>query len=209
MSAVVAALLTVCCVLPLSGCASLSGWKTVKMQSDGVNLEHRCELELASSPEEIVETWINVTVQNDCRVTVDMQYYSTSKNKKTLSLTKSEVSKAKNGWILVSEGVKKDDGSYEKCNKAVISTYDTLTINEIVFVGKDSDGNAKLLKPTFTRGGVCAAAGKGESYYTSKETLEALGKNSPAWTEFPAYNVIDEQDKFPLELIKYGSDKNA
>ena len=213
-SAVIAAMLIACCALPLAGCANKwSGWKTVSKKSGEARLEYVCELKLADSSTEVVEAWINVSVENDCQVTVDMKNYSTSKKKVTLNLTKSDVKKAKDGWILIASDFS------EKCTRAVISTYDTLTVNEIVFFTtenkkddngkevKDEQGNvikvAKMLTPSFERGGVQVSEGKGESFYSSKEELAALSKSDPAYTEFPAYNVIDEQSKFPTELIKY------
>lgn len=213
-SAVIAAMLIACCALPLAGCANKwSGWKTVSKKSGDARLEYVCELKLADSSTEVVEAWINVSVENDCQVTVDMKNYSTSKKKVTLNLTKSDVKKAKDGWILIASDFS------EKCTRAVISTYDTLTVNEIVFFTtenkKDASGNdvkdeqgnvikiAKMLTPSFERGGVQVSEGKGESFYSSKEELAALSKSDPAYTEFPAYNVIDEQGKFPTELIKY------
>lgn len=215
-SAIIAAMLIACCALPFAGCANKwSGWKTVAKKSDDARLEYVCKLKLADASTEVVEAWINVSVENDCQVTVDMQNYQTSRKKVTLNLTKSDVKKAKDGWILVA-----CDFS-EKCTRAVISTYDTLTVNEIVFFTteskkdengkevKDEKGNvikvAKMLTPTFEKGGVqvSTAEGKGESFYSSKEELKELSKSDPAYTEFPAYNVIDEQSKFPKELIKY------
>lgn len=215
-SAFVAAMLIACCAFPLAGCSDKwSGWKTVSKKSGEARLEYVCELKLADSSTEVVEAWINVSVENDCQVTVDMKNYSTSKKKVTLNLTKSDVKKAKDGWILVA-----CDFS-EKCTRAVISTYDTLTVNEIVFFTtenkkddngkevKDEKGNvikvAKMLTPSFEMGGVRVSTdeGKGESFYSSKEELKELSKSDPAYTEFPAYNVIDEQSKFPKELIKY------
>ena len=215
-SAVIAAILIACCALPLAGCANKwSGWKTVSKKSGEARLEYVCELKLADSSTEVVEAWINVSVENDCQVTVDMKNYSTSKKKVTLNLAKSDVKKAKDGWILIASDFS------EKCTRAVISTYDTLTVNEIVFFTtenkkddngkevKDEQGNvikvAKMLTPSFERGGVQVSTdkGKGESFYSSKEELAALSKSDPAYTEFPAYNVIDEQSKFPTELIKY------
>ncbi len=215
-SAVIAAMLIACCALPLAGCANKwSGWKTVSKKSGEARLEYVCKLKLADASTEVVEAWINVSVENDCQVTVDMQNYSTSKKKVTLNLTKSDVKKAKDGWILVA-----CDFS-EKCTRAVISTYDTLTVNEIVFFTteskkdengkevKDEQGNvikiAKMLTPSFEMGGVQVSTdkGKGESFYSSKEELASLSKSDPAYTEFPAYNVIDEQSKFPKELIRY------
>ena len=213
-SAVIAAMLIACCALPLAGCANKwSGWKTVSKKSGEARLEYVCELKLADSSTEVVEAWINVSVENDCQVTVDMKNYSTSKKKVTLNLTKSDVKKAKDGWILIASDFS------EKCTRAVISTYDTLTVNEIVFFTtenkKDDNGKevkdeqsnvikvAKMLTPSFERGGVQVSEGKGESFYSSKEELASLSKSDPAYTEFPAYNVIDEQSKFPTELIKY------
>lgn len=212
-SAVIAAMLIACCALPLAGCANKwSGWKTVSKKSGEARLEYVCELKLADSSTEVVEAWINVSVENDCQVTVDMKNYSTSKKKVTLNLTKSDVKKAKDGWILIASDFS------EKCTRAVISTYDTLTVNEIVFITavdrkendkvvKDEQGivirDAKMLAPSFERGGVQVSEGKGESFYSSKEELASLSKSDPAYTEFPAYNVIDEQSKFPKELIRY------
>ena len=215
-SAVIAAILIACCALPLAGCANKwSGWKTVAKKSDEARLEYVCKLKLADASTEVVEAWINVSVENDCQVTVDMQNYQTSKKKVTLNLTKSDVKKAKDGWILIASDFS------EKCTRAVISTYDTLTVNEIVFFTteskkdengkevKDEQGNvikvAKMLTPSFEMGGVQVSTdkGKGESFYSSKEELASLSKSDPAYTEFPAYNVIDEQSKFPTELIKY------
>ena len=142
-SAVIAAMLIACCALPLAGCANKwSGWKTVSKKSGEARLEYVCELKLADSSTEVVEAWINVSVENDCQVTVDMKNYSTSKKKVTLNLTKSDVKKAKDGWILIASDFS------EKCTRAVISTYDTLTVNEIVFFTTENkkDDNGKEVK---------------------------------------------------------------
>ena len=73
-----------------------------------------------------------------------------------------------------------------------------MSLNEIVFVGK----NGKLLDVSFMEGGVRPNGSTSGNVYAENE-LKSIDKNDPAYSEYPAYNIIDEQDKFPTELITY------
>ena len=68
-------------------------------------------------------------------------------------------------------------------------------INEICFVKKDG----KLATVTFSKGGVKAST-SGKLY--TKAELDALTEGHIAYNENPAYNIVDEQSKFPIEKIQ-------
>ena len=59
-----------------------------------------------------------------------------------------------------------------------------------------------MLTPLFGQGGVkVSSSGNSGNLYT-KEQLDSISESDPAYNENPAYNIVDEQDRFPVSLIK-------
>lgn len=186
---------TMCFSLAACGDNGLNGWKTVakSASSEGVALEYVAKLEFQSGMSNVREAWYNISgISGDVSFTVTLLNYSTTVKTVTSTVTSATLKQAKNGWINLLTGV-----NYS-CNKVLITTCDSLSLNEIVFVGNDG----KLIGLEFTEGGVRPSGSEKGNIYSESE-LKALTEKNPAYSEHPAYNLIDEQDKFPAELITF------
>lgn len=176
----------------------LNGWKTVAKSAsgDGVKLEYVAVLEF-SGILDVREVWFNASgLKGDASINVTLMNYGTKvKSIENFAVTSATLKASKKGWINLVKSV-----SYS-CNKVVITTCDTISLNEIVFVGDD----AKLIEVTFSEGGVRPSGSEKGNVYSESE-LKALTEKNPAYSEYPAYNLIDEQDKFPTELITFKAD---
>ncbi len=185
---------TLCISLVSCGDNGLNGWKTVAKESDdGVALEYVAKVD-TSATKTVCEVWCNVSgISGETSFAVDLlDYNSKSKHKIIETVNSAKLKESQDGWINLYTG-----SGYD-CHYALITTCDTISINEIVLIGKDG----KLLDLTFVEGGVRPeGAEKGGNVY-SQEKLDALTPLDPAYSEHPAYRLIDEQDKFPVELIK-------
>lgn len=190
-----ALILSLSCVLSLTACGeSYTYWQTSGKQSDDLRLVYVSEISLGTSTVELTEIWVNVSKLKPASTTLTLVLSNSSTSLKTINydLTSEEVRKAKDGWVNVyfDEVV--------KCNKVSVQAVDEMRINEVVCIKSD----ATVIEASFSQGGVkISGTGKSENIY-NKEELEALTESDPAYSENPAFNIVDEQDKFPTELIK-------
>ena len=169
-------------------------WQISGKQSDDIRLVYVSQLSLGTSTVELTEIWVNVSKLKPATTTLTFVLSNSSTTVKTVNyeLTSTALKDAKDGWINVYFG------EVVKCSKVTVSAVDEMRINEVVFVKSD----ATLIVPTFTEGGVkISGSGKSENIY-DREKLESLTESDPAYNENPAFNIIDEQDKFPTEYIK-------
>lgn len=185
-----------CFSMSACGDNGLNGWKTVakSASSEGVSLEYVAKLEFKSgSILTVREAWFNASgLKGDAKITVTLMNYSTKVKAVDYTVTSEMLKASKNGWVNLLKGV-----NYN-CNRVLITTCDTISLNEIVFVNDD----AKLIELTFSEGGVRPNGSEKGNVYSESE-LKALTEKNPAYSEYPAYNLIDEQDKFPTELITF------
>lgn len=193
----VLALLAVTLSFSLFACSgtNFSYWQTEGKTSDGLPLTYYCELSFDSS-KNVAQVWINVSELKPEMTTLEIVLKQTNTTKKTLKpeLTKSVISdnkKNSDGWMSVAF-----DGDAVSCNRVAISVTDELRFNEIVLF----DDEGKQIELSFLQGGV-KAGDSSENVY-DKDTLSALEKDDdPAYSEHPAFNIIDEQDSFPEKLL--------
>lgn len=75
-----------------------------------------------------------------------------------------------------------------------------MSLNEIIFIGTDG----KVLEASFMEGGVRPSGTTSSGNIYEEEKLRSLTPLDPSYSEYPAYNIVDEQDKFPEELIITG-----
>jgi len=172
-------------------------WQTESKQAGSgenvVRLEYVAELTFSKT--RISAIWINVSDMEADQSSIIVNLYNTSKNSQgefRLDLTKNTIrsSSDKKGWI-------KFDGKCEKdCTKAVITVKDKLRIHEIYLVN-DKDEQVKI---QLSKGGV--KGGSASEMLYSEEELKKLDKSNIAFSEHPAYNIVDEQDKIPVDLLK-------
>lgn len=197
ISKITAAALAFALAFSFAACGDngLNGWKTVaKAASDGTALQYVSKIQVSSSSTVgVYEVWFNASgISGEVTFAVDFLSYSSSV-KKIEGKVSSEILKASHGgWVNLCKDIE------IKCNRVLITTCDTMSLNEIVFVGK----NGKLLDVSFMEGGVRPNGSTSGNVYGENE-LKSIDKNNPAYSEYPAYNIIDEQDKFPAELITY------
>lgn len=151
--------------------------------------------ELTFSSVKVSQVWINVSDLKPEETSIQLDLYGTSSTavkKISAKITRSEISKSakKQGWINVFSDV-----TSKNCSKINIQVSDTLKFNEVVLVNEDGE----LIKLTFSKGGV--KMDTSENIYT-EDQLKKLDKSDMAYSENPAYNIVDEQDKFPTEYIE-------
>ena len=190
---IVLSLLTIaCCSVACGEKEEYSYWQTQAKQAGESRMVYTAELSFGTSNINLVECWINISnfKAQSTNITVRLST-STTATPKTIqkSVTSQQVKDSEDGWV------KLDFGSEVSCKIAVIEIVDEMRVNEIVFVKADG----KLATITFTKGGV--KAGSSANLYTKAE-LEALVEGNLAYSEHYAFNIIDEQDKFPLSKIQ-------
>lgn len=169
-----------------------SYWQITAKQSGEARLVYACELSFGSSNIEVTEVWVNLSKFKAESTIITLLFAKTSTSiEATIEcpITKSQVSESKDGWVQIYFG------KAISCKIVTIEAVDTMRINEIYFV--KSDGTSA--KPTFNKGGVRVGS-SGQLHSQSK--LESLPETDLAYSEHPSFNVIDEQDKFPVEKIQ-------
>lgn len=191
----------ICLAFCFSACAKeeYTYWQTYKKQTGETVLQYTSELSFGSSNVKIKEIWINLSkvnfdpALNQANISIEL----TKKSSSTpvyldCKVTKEQVKKSKDGWVQLYFNA----DSYVECNTAKIVIVDEMRVNEICFIKSD----AKLATLTFSKAGVSA----GNSHQSfAREDLVAL-TSGYAYNEggHYAFNIIDEQDKFPLEYIQ-------
>ena len=183
--------------LAFAGCGNkteYSYWEIKAKQAADSRLTFVSELSFGSSYVQIGEVWVNVSDIAGNGADITLQFYRSSTLKKTFTyrITSDELKKSEDGWINAYF-----DTDIE-CNKVVVSVIDSMKFNEICFINSD----AKLATVTFTQGGVKSSTSDKSANIYDRATLDKLDEKDIAYNEYPAYNIIDEQDKFPLEYIK-------
>ena len=191
-------------VLCVTACISLCGcgeekytyWQISGRESNEVRLVYVSELSLSASSTGVTEVWVNISNLKPNSTVLTVVFANSSSTVKTLNLdvTADMIKKAKadEGWINLYFGEE------IKCTKATVQAIDQMRINEIVFIKSD----ATMLTPLFGQGGVkVSSSGNSGNLYT-KEQLDSISESDPAYNENPAYNIVDEQDRFPVSLIK-------
>lgn len=180
-----------------AGCGNkteYSYWEIKAKQAADSRLTFVSELSFGSSYVEIGEVWLNVSDISGNGVDVTLQFYKSSTLKKTWTyrISSDALKKSESGWLNAYF-----DTAIE-CTKVVVSVIDSMKFNEICFINSD----AKLASLTFTQGGVKSSTSDKSANIYDRATLDKLDENDIAYNKYPAYNIIDEQDKFPLEYIK-------
>ncbi len=180
-----------------AGCGNkteYSYWEIKAKQAADSRLTFVSELSFGSSYVEISEVWLNVSDIAGSGADVTLKFYKSSTLKKTLTyrISSDSLKKSSDGWLNAY-----CDTAIE-CTKVEISVIDSMKFNEICFI----KSNAKLADVTFTQGGVKSSTSDTSANIYDKTALDALAENDIAYNKHPAYNIIDEQDKFPLEYIK-------
>ena len=186
-------------VLTIAFCATACGdkveytyWQTEAKQAGDSRLVYVAELSFGSTNVDIAEVWVNVSnfKAKSSIITLKLAKTTTSVTTVECPITSETVKEAKDGWVqlVVDKNV--------TCKSVTIEVVDVMQINEIVFIKSD----AKLAKLTFTKGGVKVGTSSANLYTESE--LKALAETNLAYSENPAFNVIDEQDKFPVEKIQ-------
>lgn len=187
-----------CVTLASCGGNELNGWKTVqKSASDGVLLEYMAKVQFSSATTTVSEIWCNVSdISGEVSFTVTLTSYDSTSNQKeiTTKVNAATLKQSQDGWVNVLKS--SSSGNY---NRAIITTCDTMSLNEIIFIGTDG----KVLEASFMEGGVRPSGTTSGNIYEEEE-LRSLTQLNPAYSEYPAYNIVDEQDKFPEELIITG-----
>lgn len=198
--------LGIICAIVLSLTASISlcacggekytYWQISGRESNEVRLVYVSELSLSASSTGVTEVWVNISNLKPAATVLTVIFENSSSTVKTLNVdvTADMIKKAKSdkGWINLYFGEE------IKCTKATVQAIDQMRINEIVFIKSD----ATLLTPLFGQGGVkVSSSGNSGNLYT-KDQLDSISESDPAYNENPAYNIVDEQNKFPTSLIK-------
>ena len=170
-------------------------------QVNGVRIDDETRMkniaELSCSSTKITQVWINVSDLKPEKTNISIDIYSSSTTttafkKINHTVTRSDIKAAqkKEGWINVFTGE-----TERSAVKIVVTATDEFRFNEIVAINTDKE----LIKLTFSKGGVMV--GENGDLYT-KDQLDKLTEENPAYNKNPAYNIVDEQDKFPMEYVE-------
>ena len=195
ISLVMAAVLAVAC-LSFVGCnkTDYSYWQTQGGKDDQENHMYNVA-ELTFSSVKVSQVWINVSDLKPEETVIEIDLNSSATSTVTaekFTVTRKDISKSgeKQGWINVMNKT-----TARNCSRVTVLVSDTLKFNEICLI----DEKGEQIKLDFSKGGVKMDAS--ENIYTKTE-LENLAKDNLAYSEHPSYNIIDEQDKFPMEYVE-------
>ena len=192
----------ICLSLAFTGCSKeeYSYWQTERQIAGENTLEYTAELSFGSSNIKVKEIWVNLSKvefnPSSKQTTIEIELLKSGTNQTpsilTCNVTEEELKNSKDGWVqlyLNDEGI--------DCKQATVIVVDKMHVNEICFIKAD----ATLSATTFSKAGV--KAGNQGKLYTHEE-LEGLSENEPAYDANGnyAFNLVDEQDKFPLEYIQ-------
>ena len=190
----------VCLALNVTACnkQDYTYWQIEAQAAGEVKLAHVAELSFGSSNVEISEVWFNVSKlkPNETDIVLVFAKTSTSTTRVECHVTASQIRSAKNGWIkLALKNLEGNDLAPISCKTVTIEIVDTMRVNEVYF--KKSNGESA--KPTFTKGGVRPFGTESSKNLYTKDELSKLPETNLAYSENPAFNIIDEQDKFPVQ----------
>lgn len=199
LSIILTVVVAVCCLsFAACGGTEFSYWQTEGVEyGDGTRLSYVATLSFDSS--KVAQIWINVSDLKPDETTIAIELKSTATSSSSVKsinydVTKSMISESKkhsDGWMRIYDG---DETS--SCKILNITVKDELRFNEIVLF----NGSGEQIKLSFSEGGVKAGSAS-ESVFNQAQ-LDALDEGDPAYSEHPAYNIVDEQDSFPSELLK-------
>ena len=192
----------ICISFAFTACSKeeYSYWQTERQAAGETILEYTAELSFGSSNIKVKEIWINLSKVSfdpaSKQTTIEIELLKSGTNQTpsilTCNVTEDDLKNSKDGWVqlyLNDEGI--------DCKQATVIVVDKMRINEICFVKE----NATLATVSFSKAGVMT--GNQGTLYT-REQLEALQEGMPAYNKNGnyAFNLVDEQDKFPLEYIQ-------
>lgn len=180
------------CTTACSDKVEYTYWQTEAKQAGEARMIYSAELSLGSSNVDITEIWVNLDDMKCDNTTITIELLKTSTSTPTTlqcPVKAKDVKDSEDGWVQL---------YFDKsvsCKIVIIEIVDAMKVNEIYFVKKDGKGAT----PTFTKGGV--RVNSSANLY-DKTGLETLAESNLAYSENPAFNIIDEQDKFPVEKIQ-------
>lgn len=196
ISLVMTVVLAVAC-LSFIGCnkTTYSYWQTQGGKDDQENHMYNVA-ELTFSSVKVSQVWINVSDLKPEETVIEIELgtstSTTTTEKISARVTRTDISKSseKQGWINVMNKT-----TARACTRVTVLVTDSLKFNEICLINEKGE----QISLQFSKGGVRMDAS--ENIYTKSE-LEKLAKNNIAYSEYPSYNIADEQDKFPMEYAK-------
>jgi hypothetical protein len=173
-------------------------WQTYAYEandSSKAKLAYVSELSFGSLALNVTEVWVNVSKMKDKNATITLLFASSTTSSKTVEcpIYASDVKKSKDGWVQIFF----NELASVSAKGVSIEIVNEMRINEIVFIKE----GGTVISATFTQGGVKIVDSSSANLY-SKTELEALPETNLAYNENPAFNVIDEQSKFPVEKIQ-------
>lgn len=196
ISLVMTVVLAVAC-LSFVGCnkTTYSYWQTQGGKDDQENLMYNVA-ELTFSSVKVSQVWINVSDLKPEETVIGIELgtstSTTTTEKISARVTRTDISKSgeKKGWINVMDKTTK-----RACTRVTVLVTDSLKFNEICLINEKGE----QISLQFSKGGVRMDAS--ENIYNKSE-LEKLAKDNIAYSQYPSYNIADEQDKFPMEYAK-------
>ena len=173
-------------------------WQTYAYEANDASkakLAYVSELSFGSSAVDVTEVWVNISKMKDENANITLLFASSTTSSKTIEcpVYASKVKQSKDGWIQLYY----DELCSVSAKGVSIEIVNEMRINEIVFIKE----GGSVISATFSQGGVKIVDSNSANLY-SKSELEALPETNPAYNVNPAFNVIDEQDKFPVEKIQ-------
>ena len=173
-------------------------WQTYAYEandSSKAKLAYVSELSFGKKMKNKHLNYVNISKMKDENANITLLFASSSTSSKTKEcpVYASKVKESKDGWIQLYY----DELGSVSAKGVSIEIVNEMRINEIVFIKDDGS----VIKSTFTQGGVKIVDSNSANLY-SKSELEALAETNPAYNANPAFNVIDEQSKFPVEKIQ-------
>ncbi len=192
----------ICLSLTFTACSKeeYTYWQTDRKAAGSTLLEYTAEISFGSSNIKVTEIWINLSnvdfnpSSKETTISVKLLKSSSTATPTVLpcKVSADDLKNSKDGWVQIyfSE-------TAVEAKTVTISVVDKMRVNEVCFVKE----NGMLATLTFSKAGVMAGSlGK---LYTQSE-LEALADSEYAYDKNGnyAFNLIDEQEKFPLEYIQ-------
>lgn len=204
-SGVLALVLMLAVMAVLGGCAKkevkTNYWNVrEKASSGGDKYEYYAVLYSSdiNSANKIDEIWVNVSDTNKDYVTLDFAFGSGSedgslKYSKQTFTANTKVAAEAGGWVRLCDGL----GSSYKY--AIVTVYDTMHFNEIVFVTADN----KAVKSTISRAGERSANhASGKEYDLEDHTgHDHSVEEKTEEDEFLADKIVDEHDDFKYDTV--------
>lgn len=187
--------LTIIFAFSACGGEDYSYWQITARENDGARLISVAEMSFSSSSKDITEVWLNVSDLKCSETSVDVYLYKTSSTvgkKISYTLSQDQIKKASKGWLNIYFG------DAITTTKVVVNARDTMRINELVVFSKDGE----IAPLSLSQGGIKVSNSDINANMYTEEELKNLDKNNQAYSEYPAFNICDEPEKFPIDLRK-------